>query len=59
VLGYRQARKSVMEATDRIRRTRFAAFDVGLRSGELHKYGIRLKPQDQPPQVLALQCLAR
>src|SRR5882672_717399 len=43
-----------MEATARNRRTRFGAFDVDLRSGELHKHGIRLKLQDQPFQVLAL-----
>jgi eukaryotic-like serine/threonine-protein kinase len=43
-----------MEATARIRRTRFGAFEVDLRSGELYKHGIRLKLQDQPFQVLAL-----
>ncbi len=43
-----------MEATARNRRTRFGAFDVDLRSGEVHKHGIRLKLQDQPFQVLSL-----
>jgi DNA-binding winged helix-turn-helix (wHTH) protein/tetratricopeptide (TPR) repeat protein len=43
-----------MEATARIRRTRFGAFEVDLRSGELYKHGIRLKLQDQPFQILAL-----
>jgi len=43
-----------MEATARSRRTRFGAFEVDLRSGELHKHGIRLKLQDQPFHVLAL-----
>src|SRR6202158_5476337 len=43
-----------MEATARTRRTRFGAFEVDLRSGELHKHGLRLKLQDQPFQVLAL-----
>jgi DNA-binding winged helix-turn-helix (wHTH) protein/tetratricopeptide (TPR) repeat protein len=43
-----------MEATDRTRRTRFGAFEVDLRAGEVHKHGIRLKLQDQPFQVLAL-----
>src|SRR6266852_5376480 len=43
-----------MEPTVRTRRVRFGAFDVDLRSGELHKHGIRLKLQDQPFQVLAL-----
>ena len=43
-----------MEATARPRRTRFGAFEVDLRSGEVHKHGIRLKLQDQPFQVLAL-----
>jgi DNA-binding winged helix-turn-helix (wHTH) protein len=33
---------------------RFGAFEVDLRSGELHKQGIRLKLQDQPFQVLTL-----
>jgi DNA-binding winged helix-turn-helix (wHTH) protein/tetratricopeptide (TPR) repeat protein len=43
-----------MEATSRTHKTRFGAFEVDLRSGELHKHGIRLKLQDQPFQVLAL-----
>jgi DNA-binding winged helix-turn-helix (wHTH) protein/tetratricopeptide (TPR) repeat protein len=43
-----------MEATARTRRTRFGAFEVDLRSGELHKHGIRLKLQDQPFHLLAL-----
>jgi eukaryotic-like serine/threonine-protein kinase len=41
-----------MEATARIRRTRFGAFEVDLRAGEIYKHGIRLKLQDQPFQVL-------
>ncbi|MGB9434319.1 MAG: winged helix-turn-helix domain-containing protein [Candidatus Acidiferrum sp.] len=43
-----------MEANTRTQRSRFGAFDVDLRSGELHKHGIRLKLQDQPFRVLAL-----
>src|SRR6202158_1644391 len=43
-----------MKATARTRRTRFGAFELDLRSGELYKHGIRLKLQDQPFQVLAL-----
>jgi eukaryotic-like serine/threonine-protein kinase len=43
-----------MEASARARKTRFGAFEVDLRSGEVHKHGIRLKLQDQPFQVLAL-----
>jgi DNA-binding winged helix-turn-helix (wHTH) protein/tetratricopeptide (TPR) repeat protein len=43
-----------MKATDRTFKTRFGAFEVDLRSGEVHKFGIRLKLQDQPFQVLAL-----
>src|ERR1700751_4120416 len=43
-----------MEATAPTRRTRFGAFEVDLRSGEVYKHGIRLKLQDQPFQVLAL-----
>ena len=42
-----------MEASARNRRTRFGAFEVDLRSGEVHKHGIRLKLQDQPFQILA------
>src|SRR5215475_9427965 len=42
-----------MEAQDQTRRMRFGAFDADLRSGELHKHGIRLKLQDQPFRVLA------
>ena len=43
-----------MEAAPQTRRTRFGPFEVDLRSGEVHKHGIRLKLQDQPFQVLAL-----
>jgi TolB-like protein/DNA-binding winged helix-turn-helix (wHTH) protein len=43
-----------MDSTARTRGTRFGAFEVDLRSGEVHKHGIRLKLQDQPFQVLAL-----
>jgi eukaryotic-like serine/threonine-protein kinase len=43
-----------MEATARTRRTRFGAFEVDLRSGEVYRHGIHLKLQDQPFQVLAL-----
>jgi DNA-binding winged helix-turn-helix (wHTH) protein/tetratricopeptide (TPR) repeat protein len=43
-----------MEVPPQNHRTRFGAFDVDLRSGELYKHGIRLKLQDQPFHVLAL-----
>src|SRR5580698_5063962 len=43
-----------MESSVRAHRTRFGAFDVDLRSGEVYKHGIRLKLQGQPYQVLAL-----
>jgi DNA-binding winged helix-turn-helix (wHTH) protein/tetratricopeptide (TPR) repeat protein len=43
-----------MDSTARTRGTRFGAFEVDLRSGEVHKHGIRLKLQDQPFRVLAL-----
>ena len=43
-----------MNPTARTRGTRFGAFEVDLRSGEVHKHGIRLKLQEQPFQVLAL-----
>src|SRR5713101_8053759 len=33
---------------------RFATFEVDLRSGELHKQGIKIKLHDQPFQVLAM-----
>jgi eukaryotic-like serine/threonine-protein kinase len=35
-------------------RVRFATFEVDLRSGELHKQGIKIKLHDQPFQVLAM-----
>jgi DNA-binding winged helix-turn-helix (wHTH) protein/tetratricopeptide (TPR) repeat protein len=35
-------------------RVRFATFEVDLRSGELHKQGIRIKLHDQPFQVLTM-----
>jgi TolB-like protein/DNA-binding winged helix-turn-helix (wHTH) protein/tetratricopeptide (TPR) repeat protein len=43
-----------MEAADQTRRIRFDAFDVDMRSGEVHKHGIRLKLHRQPFQVLSL-----
>ena len=43
-----------MEAAPQTRRTRFGPYEVDLRSGEVHKHGIRLKLQDQPFRVLAL-----
>jgi TolB-like protein/DNA-binding winged helix-turn-helix (wHTH) protein len=43
-----------MESSVRAHRTRFGAFEVDLRAGELYKHGIRLKLQDQPFQILAL-----
>src|SRR5271168_724108 len=49
-----QARNSAMKATAGTRKTRFGAFEVDLRSGELYKHGIRMKLQDQPFQILAL-----
>jgi len=35
-------------------RVRFGVFEVDLRSGELHKHGIKIKLHDQPFQVLAM-----
>ena len=43
-----------MGTTTPIRKARFGAFEVDLRSGELSKHGIRRKLQEQPFQVLAL-----
>ena len=43
-----------MEVPVRPRTLRFGAFEVDLRSGELRKYGLRVKLQDQPFQILAL-----
>lgn len=43
-----------MKSDTSARRTRFSAFEVDLRLGQLYKHGIRLKLQDQPFQVLAL-----
>jgi eukaryotic-like serine/threonine-protein kinase len=54
VIEYRHVRKSVMEPAPQTRRTRFGPYEVDLRSGELHKHGIRLRLQDQPFQVLAI-----
>ena len=42
-----------MEAPAPTRRTRFGAFEVDTRAGEVYTHGIRLKLQDQPFQVLA------
>src|SRR5271168_4282897 len=54
VIEYRHVCKLVMEAAPQIRKTRFGPYEVDLRSGEVHKHGIRLKLQDQPFQVLAI-----
>jgi eukaryotic-like serine/threonine-protein kinase len=54
VVEYRHVRKPIMEAVPQTRRTRFGPYEVDLRSGEVHKHGIRLKLQDQPFQVLAI-----
>ncbi len=35
-------------------RVRFGVFEVNLRSGELHKHGVRIKLHDQPFQILAM-----
>jgi eukaryotic-like serine/threonine-protein kinase len=43
-----------MKAIAGTRKTRFGAYEVDLRSGELYKHGIRMKLQDQPFQVLAV-----
>ncbi len=43
-----------MESGVRAHRTRFGAFNVDLRSGEVYKHGIRMKLQGQPFQVLAV-----
>ena len=43
-----------MEVSARTHGTRFGPFDVDLRSGDLHKHGIRLKLQPQPFQILVL-----
>ncbi len=43
-----------MKATAGTRKTRFGAYEVDLRAGEVYKHGIRLKLQDQPFQVLAV-----
>jgi eukaryotic-like serine/threonine-protein kinase len=43
-----------MEAPNRTGTTRFGAFEVDLRSGEVYKHGIRLKLQGQPFQVLSI-----
>src|SRR5712692_4002677 len=43
-----------MKVPTETRRVRFGAFEADLRSGELHKYGLRIKLQDQPFQLLTL-----
>src|SRR5271168_3067642 len=54
VIEYRHVCKLVMEAAPQIRKTRFGPYEVDVRSGEVHKHGIRLKLQDQPFKILAL-----
>ena len=54
MIDYRDVQNPAMEAPARTHRTRFGAFEVDLRAGEVYKHGIRLKLQDQPFQVLAV-----
>ena len=54
VVDSRQGRAPAMKATAGTRKTRFGAYEVDLRSGELYKHSIRIKLQDQPFQILAL-----
>jgi DNA-binding winged helix-turn-helix (wHTH) protein len=37
-----------------LRRVRFAAFELDVRSGELRKHGVRIRLQEQPFQVLLM-----
>ena len=43
-----------MASNVRAHSTRFGAFEVDMRAGEVYKHGIRLKLQDQPFQILAV-----
>ncbi|MGH8247142.1 MAG: winged helix-turn-helix domain-containing protein, partial [Gammaproteobacteria bacterium] len=43
-----------MGAPAQARRIRFGAFEADLRSGELHKHGIRIRLQNQPFQMLLM-----
>ena len=45
-------------ADPELRSIRFAAFELDVRAGELRKYGLRIRLQEQPFQVL-LMLLAR
>jgi TolB-like protein/DNA-binding winged helix-turn-helix (wHTH) protein/tetratricopeptide (TPR) repeat protein len=54
VINYWPSGGRAVEATDRTRRTRFDAFEVDMRAGEVRKHGIRLKLHRQPFQVLSL-----
>ena len=54
MINYWPSGGPAVEATDRTRRTRFDAFEVDLRTGEVRKHGIRLKLHRQPFQVLSL-----
>jgi len=54
VLDSRLSWSADLEVSTQARRVRFGAFEVDLRSGELRKFGLRIKLQDQPFQVLAL-----
>src|SRR5260370_36152501 len=44
-----------MEGGDRRRRTApFGVFEAAIEAGELRKHGLRLKPSEQPFQILAM-----
>jgi DNA-binding winged helix-turn-helix (wHTH) protein/tetratricopeptide (TPR) repeat protein len=51
---YSCATKAPMAMAIPSSRVRFGGFEVDLRSGELHKQGIKIKLHDQPFQVLAV-----
>src|SRR5882724_6820057 len=53
VLTYR-ATQALMVTPIPAGRVRFGVFEVDLRSGELHKQGIKIKLHDQPFQILAM-----
>src|SRR5207253_6429565 len=44
----------VMTTSTPSKRVRFGVFEVDLRSGELHKHGVKIKLHHQPFQVLAI-----
>ncbi len=54
ILTFASAHHTMKQSTLPASSVRFGVYEFDLRSGELHKHGIRIKLQEQPCQILAI-----